>query len=250
MCEPTTIAIAIGVANAGAGMMAAQEQTAYQNAVAKSRYQAAKQQAERNNQIATQQYNNQLRIAEQKDKVKKEDFEAQLKAYEAALQAGRDQTTLNTIEANRAAAEAKLKNDATNIEAAFEMEQSIAEMIKSQGQMLSTGNVGQSFLLQTEDPMRMLGRTAAMIDEKLHNTEKQFGLDLQGVALDYQSAEWASYNNLPGLPQAQRASLLPYEPIKDPGPAKPIKRSATTGMMTAFVGGISAGVAAGHYLDA
>mgnify|MGYP003132702122 CR=1 FL=1 len=250
MCDPVVgPAIAIGVLNAGAGMMAAQEQTAYQNAVAQQRYQAAKQQSERNNQIATQQYNNQLRIAEQKDKVKKEDFEAQLKAYEAALQANNDSTTLNTIEANRAAAEARMKNDATNIEASFELEQSIAEMIKSQGQMLSTGNVGQSFLLQTEDPMRMLGRASAMIDEKLYNSEKGYGLELQGVALDYQSAEWASYNNLPGLPQAQRASLLPYEPIKDPGPAAPIKRSASTGMMTAFVGGVSAGVAAGHYLQ-
>lgn len=241
MCDATGGAITMGILSAASGAMAAQEQAAHANAVARQRYLVAKQQAERNNQIATQNYNNQLRIAEQKDKVKKQDFEAQLKAYEAALQAGNMQTTLNTVESNRATAEARLKAEADNAEAMFELEESLASMIKSQGEMLATGNVGQSFLLQSEDPMRMLGRTTESIMTKLEYRDRQLGLELQGIQLDATSAEWRTYNNLPGVPIGEQASLLPYKPIKDPGPPEPIMRSSGTGVMAAVVGGVGTG---------
>ena len=71
MCGVAEAAIGMGVLSMGSGIMQAQDEAAYANAVAQQKYQQAKAQAERNNQIATQQYNNRLRIAKQKDEIKK-----------------------------------------------------------------------------------------------------------------------------------------------------------------------------------
>jgi hypothetical protein len=67
---------------------------------------------------------------------------------------------------------------------------------------------------------------------------------MQGIGMDYVASEWSNYNSVPGTPQSQKASLSPYEPIKDMGPAAPIRRSATTGMLTAVVSGVGAGMGA------
>ncbi len=249
MCTVAAAAIAVGVAQTGVGIMQAQEQTAYANAVAKSKYEHAKRAAERNNQIATQNYNNKLRILEQKDKVKKEDYEAQIKAYEAALAAGSQKTRLNAAEANRAHAEVSAKRKEANVEAAFKMEESVATMIKAQGELLSTGGTGQSFLLQTEDPLRILGMASERIGETLYNRHQTLNLEQMGVSMDHLSSEWATYNNIPAAPRAQRASLLPYKPIHDPGPSGYVRRSSGTAIASAVVGGVSAGIGAGFSLS-
>ena len=247
MCTVLAASIAIGVAQTGIGIMQAKEEAAYANAVAKSKYLHAKQAAERNNQLAVQSYNNQLRIAEEKDRVKKESYEAELKAFEAALLANRDKSKANALEVNRAAAEVAAKKRGADIEAAFKTEENVAQMIKAQGELLATGGSGQSFLLQTEDPLRILGMAQERIGETLYNTHQRLNLELQGVGMDYVSSEWAAFNSLPPAPLAQRASLLPFEPIMDPGPGKPIKRKAN--YSAAIMSGISTGIGAGFGLS-
>ena len=249
MCGVAEAAIGMGVLSMGTGIMQAQDEAAYANAVAQQKYQQAKAQAERNNQIATQQYNNRLRIAKQKDEIKKQDYEAQLKAQEAAVQASLDKSNLNAAEFNRASAEVGLKKRQLEIEAAFEVEEQLAEMIKTQGQLLSTGGSGQSFLMQSLDSERQFGRATERIGEVTFNQHQQLGLQQQGVSMDYLASEWANFNNVPGTPTSQRAGLSPYEPIKDMGPAAPIRRSASAGIASAVVGGIGAGLATGATLS-
>jgi len=243
MCDPVSIGIGMAVAQGGASAMQAKAEANYQNAVAKQQYQVAKRNAERNNQIATQQYNNQLRIVQEKDKAKKKDYEAQIKAHEEAMNANIRQSDMNALSANLAATEVALKKKNANAEAAFKTQEALTTMIKAQGQMLSTGNVGQSFLLQTMDAERTLGFTSAQIDELMYNQNAGFGIELAGVGADYLSAEWASYNALPGTPQAQQAELLPYQPIMEPDPPKPIKRKANYG--AAILSGVGSGISAG-----
>ena len=245
MCDPVSIAVGAGmaVAQGGASAMQAKAEANYQNAVAKQQYQVAKRNAERNNQIATQQYNNQLRIVQEKDKAKKQDFEAQIKAHEEAMNANIRQSDMNALSANLAATEVALKKKNANAEASFKTQEALTTMIKAQGQMLSTGNVGQSFLLQTMDAERTLGFSSAQIDELMYNQNAGFGIELANVGADYLSAEWASYNALPGTPQAQQAELLPYQPIMEPDPPKPIKRKANYG--SAILGGTGSGISAG-----
>ena len=243
MCSTVAIGIGMAVAQGGASAMQAKAEANYQNAVAKQQYQVAKRNAERNNQIATQQYNNQLRIVQEKDKAKKKDYEAQLKAHEEALNANVRQSDMNALSANLAATEVALKKKNANAEASFKTQEALTTMIKAQGQMLSTGNVGQSFLLQTMDMERTLGFSTAEIDELMYNQNAGFGIELANVGADYLSAEWSSYNSLPGTPQAQQAELLPYQPIMEPDPPKPIKRKANYG--AAILGGIGSGISAG-----
>ena len=242
MCDPASAAIGLGVAQMGAGMMQAQEEAAMANAVAQQRYQQAKAAAQRNNAIATQQYNNRLQIAKHKDEIKKQDYEAQLKAHEAAMQASFDKSKLDAAEFNRASAETSAKARALELEAAFAAEENLATMIRSQGELLSTGSSGQSFLLQTQDSLKILGQAQERVAETLFNQHQQLGLELQGIGMDYVASEWSNYNSIPGTPQSQKASLSPYEPIKDMGPAAPIRRSATTGMISAVVSGVGTGL--------
>ncbi len=244
MCNPALIAVGAGGFQMIAGIQQEKQATAFANAQAQAQYNAQKAQAHRNNQIATQNYNNQLRIAEAKDKAKKDKFAADLAAYEKAIEASQMQSTANALEANRAVAEARLEHEGEQTELAFKRQEAIASMIQSQGQMLATGNVGQSFLLSTENAMRVLGQTQAQLDALSFNNTKAFGLKQIDIGLDYASSEWAAYNNLPGVPQAQQASLLPYTPIKDPGPQKPIKRKAN--YWGAVASGVSTGLSAGH----
>ena len=247
MCDPVSIGISMAVVSGASNYMQQKAEAGYQNAVAEQKYQVAKRQAERNNQISTQQYNNQLRIVQEKDKAKKRDFEAQLKAHEEALNANVRQSDMNAISANLASSEIAMKQRAENAKAAFETQEALTTMIQAQGQMLSTGNVGQSFLLQTLDAERTLGFTTAKIDEIMYNQNAGFALAQGGVMADHLSAEWASYNSLPGTPQAAQAELLPYQPIMEPDPPRPIKRSASLGL--AILGGIGTGVSAGIQAD-
>ena len=243
MCEPIAIGIGMAVASGGANYMQQKAEAGYANAVAEQKYQVAKRNAERNNQIATQNYNNQLRIVQEKDKAKKKDFEAQLKAHEEAMNANVRQSDMNAISANLAATEVAIKKKNENAEAAFETQKTLTTMIQAQGQMLSTGNVGQSFLLQTQQAERQFGYDQAKIDEIMYNQNAGFGIELANIGADYLSAEWSSYNALPGTPQASRAELLPYQPIMEPDPPKPIKRKASLGL--AVLSGVTSGISAG-----
>ncbi len=243
MCSIGAAALGMGAFQTIAGISQANDQAAYANAAAKARYNAQKAAAERNNIIAIQNYNSQLSIAKQKDQIKKDQHAAQIAAYEAAILASQRQTEGNTLEANRAVAAAALDNRASEAELAFERQKAVASMIHTQGKMLSTGASGQSFMMQTEEAMKVLGQEQARLDEVAFNQHQNFGLTLQGVALDYASAEWRNFNDVPGVPQAQRASLAPYEPIKDMGPAAPIRRTAN--YLPAIASGASTFLSAG-----
>ncbi len=227
MCTIAAAAVGMGVLQTGAGIMQANAQ-----------YKAAHQQAQRQNQIAQQNYNNQLRVAHQNDAAKKKHFEQQLEANQAAITAAQKQERMNQVEANRANAEIALEKRTVAAKAAFESQEKLADMIQNTGTMLSTGNVGQSFMLQTDQYAREFGIAQAGIDQILSNQNLGFALERQGVALDQYSADAATYNRLPGQPQPQQASLLPYKPIKVKGPGR-------GALMAGYVGAVASGIGAG-----
>ena len=235
MCTVAGAAIAMGVLQTGAGIMQANAQHA-----------AAKAQADRANQMAQQNYNNQLRIAHQNDAAKRKNFELQLQAHEAALAANRQQENMNQVEANRANAEISLEKKTVESKAAFESQEKLISMIQGQGTLLSTGNVGQSFMLQTEQYAKEFGIAQAGIDEILGQQASGFAIDRQGVALDQYAADAMAYNQLPGMPRAQQASLLPFKPIKVAGPGR---GSLMAGYVGAIASGIGAGVSTGAGLS-
>ena len=235
MCTVAGAAIAMGALQTGAGIMQANAQ-----------HRAATEQAHRANQVNQQNYNNQLRIAHQTDAAKKKNFELQLQAQEAALAANRNQNRLHQVEANRANAEITVKKKTANAKAAFETQENLAAMIQGQGTLLSTGNVGQSFMLQTEQYAKEFGMAQAGIDEILGQQALGFALDRQGVALDHYAADAQAYNQLPGQPRSQQASLIPFQPIKVMGPGR---GSLMAGYVGAIASGIGTGIGTGSMLS-
>lgn len=227
MCTVAAAAIGMGVLQTGAGIMQANAQ-----------YKAAHQQAQRQNQIAQQNYNNQLRVAHQNDAAKKKHHQLQLEANQAAIDAAQHQERMNQVEANRANAKITLEKQTVAAEAAFKSQENLSAMIQNQGTMLSTGNVGQSFMLATEQYAKEFGMAQANIDQVLTNQNLGFALDRQGVALDQYSADAQAYNRIPGTPQSQQASLLPYKPIKVKGPGR-------GALMAGYVGAVASGIGAG-----
>ena len=152
MCEP--ISIIAGVASAAGGMMQAQAQHNAQQAA-----------VNRSNAIAQQQYQDQLRRSEEQDRIKKEKHTADAQAHAQALNDFNKQLELNQLEANRAMTIVNRKKKEKQAEAAFELENQISKSIQAQGQLLSSGGTGQSFLLQTLESERALGMQGAMIEQ-------------------------------------------------------------------------------------
>ena len=228
MCDP--ISIGLGVVQAGGGMMQAQAQhRAQQNAVA------------RQHQIAQQQYQQELQIQQEKSRSQKEAHKAKLQAHAQAQNDLNKQYELNQMEANRASAAAEAKKNEKHAKAAFEAEAAVSKAIQAQGQLLSTGNSGQSFLLQLEQTQRELGFATAQIEQNMYDANKVFVLEQGGIAMDQYSRDAQAYNSLPAAPQAQRAPFLPYKPIKVMGPSKGALMGA---MIGAAAGGVSAGFGA------
>ena len=227
MCTIAAAAVGMGVLQTGAGIMQANAQ-----------YKAAHQQAQRQNQIAQQNYNNQLRVAHQNDAAKKKHFEQQLEANQAAITAAQKQERMNQVEANRANAEIALEKRTVAAKAAFESQEKLADMIQNTGTMLSTGNVGQSFLLQTMQAERELGFKQAQVQESLYNSNVVAAMENQGVHLKQFGADSAAFNRVGAAPVAERPSFLPYKPIKVQGPSR-------GALMGAMIGAAAGGAATG-----
>ena len=244
MCHPAiVIGIGAAVIGAAANVSQAESDVAYQNAVAQQKYEVAKAEAERSNMIAEQEYENQLRIIDQNDQVKAKDFANKTQAWEAALNANQRQTEVNTIANNLANAQVDIKKKTANAKASFDLEKSLVTMIQAQGEMLATGGSGQSFLLQTTQADKAFGMSSQRIEEILAAEQAGFDIEFADIAMDYFTAETVAYNNLPSAPQSEYASMLPYEPILDPGPAEPIERKVN--YTAAILGGVAGGVQAG-----
>ena len=220
-------AVAIGVAQAAMGVMGAMAQ-----------HNEAKAAAARQNQINQQAYQRNLQIARNNDEMKKRAYEGQLNAQAEAVAAYNKELAINQVEADRASNEARQKKQEKNTAAAFEIEKQIATAIQAQGKLLSTGATGPSFLLQTLQAERELGRAGAQLDQTLEDAHVAYARDLQGNALDHYSADAADYNKLPANPLAQQASFIPHKPIKVQGPSG---FSLLANIGTSIVGGVATG---------
>ena len=173
----------------------------------------------RSNAIAQQQYQRELQIAAQRDQEKGRVYQAELKADTAAKNAYYAQLTANQAEATRAIASADQKLEEKRTTAAFGSQRNIANAIKAQGQVLSSGKVGQSTLLTALDAERTLGFEMAEIEQTLYDARRASGIEKEGVLLDQHSANTAAWNNIPAAPLAPEASFLPIKPIKARGPS-------------------------------
>jgi hypothetical protein len=224
MCEPITI----GILTAASGAMSAIGQ-----------HQAQQAAVQRQNQIAQQQYQNQLRIAEQQDRAKKEKHSADLAAQAQAVTDALKQHNVNQIEADRAMMAASRAKKEKMTEAAFEQEAAVASAIQATGQMLSTGNAGQSFLLQTLQTERELGQQTAAIEQTLYDANAAFHTEAYGIQLQQYGANAKVNNAVPATPVAPGASFIPYKPIKARGPSG---LALAGNLMGAAMGGVSAGM--------
>ena len=225
MCEP--ISIIAGVASAAGGMMQAQAQHNAQQAA-----------VNRQNQMAQQQYQQELQIQKEKSRSQAEEHKAKLAAHAQAQNDYLKQQSINQSEANRAMAAVSAKKQEKQAKAAFEMEAQVTKAIQAQGQLLSTGATGASFMLQTEQAQRELGFATAQIEQNMYDANKVFVLEHDGVLMDQYSRDAQAYNNLPAAPQGKRAPFLPYKPILAAGPSK-------GALMGAMVGAVGSGVGAG-----
>ena len=224
MCAP----VAIGVLSAASGVMSAIGQ-----------HQAQQAAVARQNQIAQQQYQNQLRISEAQDRAKKEKHSADLAAQAQAVTDALKQHNVNQIEADRASMAASRAAKEKMTEAAFEQQAIVASAIQAQGQMLSTGNAGQSFLLQTLQTERELGMQTAAIEQSLYDTNSALNTELFGIQMQQYGANAKVNNAVPSTPTAPGASFIPYKPIKARGPSN---LALMGNIGSSIMGGVSAGV--------
>jgi len=231
MCEPITI----GVLTAASGTMSAIGQ-----------HQAQQAAVARQNQIQQQQYQNQLRITEERDRAKKEKHAADLQAHASAQTDLLKQQQFNQMEADRASQATARQLKEKKTEAAFEAQANMASAIQAQGQILSTGGTGQSFLLQTLESERALGMQGAMIEQSLYDANAAYGNEILGINMRLYSANAEAQNNLPPVPRAPGASMIPYKPIKAKGPSKLALMGNIGG---AVMGGVSAGYSANSAIN-
>ena len=225
MCEP--VSITLGILSAAGGMMQAQAQHNQQKAA-----------AARQNAINEQNYQNQLRISARQDDINKKKYESELAAQAEAVSEYEKQRQLNQLEANRASSVVQKQKQEREAELAFETQTNMAKAIEAQGTMLSTGNVGQSFLLQTMQAERELGFKQAQVQESLYNSNVVAAMENQGVHLKQFGADSAAFNRVGAAPVAERPSFLPYKPIKVQGPSR-------GALMGAMIGAAAGGAATG-----
>ena len=147
MCEPLTVAIALGGATAVTGI-------AEQNRQWRSQVDAVN----RSNAMARQKYLNDIQISAYNDQRKLNVFEAQLKADAASQEAYYQQKDINQVEANRAitAADQELREKLN--EQMFASQANLAQAIQAQGTVLAGSmTAGQSMLLELNQVERELG---------------------------------------------------------------------------------------------
>lgn len=231
MCEPISIGAAIGaIGFAGSAMSAVGQHQAQQAAVARS------------NAIAQQQYQQELQIAAVRDREKGRAYKAELKSATAAKNAYYAQLSANQAEATRALSAESQQLAEKRTTAAFQQQENIANIIKSQGAVLASGKAGQSFLMQAMDAERTFGFEQAQIEQTLYDAGRASGIAKEGILLGQSSANMAAWNNLPADPLAPEASFLPVKPIMAKGPS---------GLALAgnLVGAAASSYATGYQLD-
>jgi hypothetical protein len=235
MCDPITAGIGFGLATAGFGTM---------QAVGQHQQQAAS--VARSNAIAQQNYQRQLQIAAATDQEKGRVYKAQLNSANAAKNAYYRQLQANQAEASRASVAEQRKLNEQNKKALFDQQTAVAAAVKAQGQVLSTGTSGQSFLLQAMEADRQLGFEMAQIQETLYDASLASDSAQYGILLDQHSANVDAYNNLPANPLAPTAEFLPVKPILASGPSKLALFGAIGGSV---LEGAKAGLALGDRLE-
>jgi hypothetical protein len=202
-------------------------------------HQAQQAAVARSNAIAQQQYQRDLQIAAARDREKGRVYQAELKADTAAKNAYYAQLTANQTEANRALASSNQKLNEKRAGAAFDAQTKLAAAIQAQGEVLSSGKAGQSFLLQAMDAQRQLGFEQAQINQTLYDAATAAGVEREGILLDQNAANVSAWNNLPAAPLSPEASFLPVKPIKAKGPSG---LALAGSLLGAGIDGASAGI--------
>ena len=226
MCEPVTLGIIAGAAQAGAGII--QQNAAHRNAVA---------QVNRSNAIARQKYLNDITISAFNDQRKGEVFTAQLQADAASRQAYYKQREINQLEANRSSETAQQELREKVTEAMFKSQEGLAKAIEAQGTILASGQqAGQSMMLQLADVERQMGFKNAQLNASVFDATKAFGIKQFGVDLDQYGADTRAYNSISTTAAiAPSASFKTIRPIEQAPPEKP-------SILGPLLGGIATGV--------
>jgi len=225
MCEPTTIAIAMGAGKAISGIQS-------QNRAHRAQVDAVNRQ----NAMARQKYLNDIQISAYNDQRKLNVYKAQLAADAASKQAYYQQRQLNQVEANRATEAAQTELAEKVQKAQFESQANLAKSIQAQGTVLAGGQAGQSLLLEMQQVERELGFEQAQLDATIYSATKAFALDQFGIEMDQYAADVGAQNSITQsaimAPQASFMTIQPQEirAPKKPSILGPILSGVTTGL--------------------
>ena len=232
MCEPTLIAVGMGVAKTASGI---QEQNRAHRAQVDA--------VNRSNAMARQKYLNDITISAFNDQQKNRIFEAKLEADAQSQQNYYKQREINQVEHNRAleSANQELKEKIT--EAAFESQKNMAAAIQAQGIVLASGMApGKSMMLEVQQAERELGMEQAQIDATIFDANQSFALDKFGIDMDHYSANVNAVNSIQqSVAIAPTASFMTTKPIKQNAPKKP-------SILGPILAGVSTGLSAGTAL--
>ena len=212
MCEPTTIAIAMGAGKAISGIQ-------NQNRAHRAQVDAVN----RSNAMARQKYLNDIQISAYNDQRKLQVYEAKLASDAMSRQNYYKQREINQSEATRAKATVEQEFQEKLNQAAFESQANLAKSIQAQGTVLAGASAqGQSMMLELQQAERELGFEQAQIDATIFDATKSFGFKNWGIDMDHYAANVNASNNVQTTAtMAPTASFMTIRPIKQKAPKKP-----------------------------
>jgi hypothetical protein len=197
------ISAVTGVVGSIAAYQQAQQQAAYQSAVAQQQadYQNAvnKQQVDYQNAVARQQAEFQNALAIQQTQYSNEvamlEFAAKNQAFQQSETAFQQQIQLNNEAANRAYIGEQQKLNFEQKKAALEAQQFMVSAMQSQGRVLASGRTGQSVGLMAADASKEASRDLAVLGLSLGYAYQDYYTGTQSIFEQVQSQQNIAQGN-------------------------------------------------------
>ena len=211
MCAP----IALGAAAFGAQAIGAVGQ-----------HQSASAQAAAQNAAATNNYKYQLKVRER-------NWDNTRHVYGQKLHQYKQQVNENQLAAARAYSAAQMNLNEQYKSAAFNRENALSKLVRSQGNFAAAGRTGRSADRLRAEQMMQFGRGQAVVAENLMSAQSKYNQTTMAVNRDLLSTNRRAYQNVAIAPQP---TVAPVAPTMTPGPSG---LSLATGLLEAGTSGFN-----------